>query len=76
MYGHFVHEAVIAAGDRESGCTVHYVNEVYDDGATVLQASCPVEPDDTPETLAGRVLKLEHATYALALKKAIDERAV
>ncbi len=74
MYGHFVHEAVIAAGDTESGCTVHYVNEVYDDGAPLLQARCPVLPDDTPDTLAARVLKLEHETYPAALRKGIDER--
>ncbi len=75
MYGHFVHEAVLAAGDTESGCTVHYVNEVYDDGAPILQARCEVLPDDTPDTLAARVLKLEHETYPAALLKAIHEKS-
>jgi phosphoribosylglycinamide formyltransferase-1 len=74
MYGHFVHEAVLAAGETESGCTVHYVNEIYDDGAILLQARCPVLPDDTPDTLASRILKLEHETYPAALRKGIDEK--
>lgn len=69
MYGMHVHEAVIAAGERESGCTVHFVTEEYDEGAVILQASCPVELDDTPETLAAKVLKLEHDTYFKALMK-------
>src|SRR5208337_379575 len=52
MYGMHVHEAVLAAGDKESGCTVHLVNERYDEGRIVLQMRCPVEAGDTPETLA------------------------
>ena len=69
-----MHEAVIAAGEIESGCTVHYVNEVYDDGAPLLQARCPVLPDDTPDKLAARVLELEHQTYPAALVKAIHDK--
>jgi phosphoribosylglycinamide formyltransferase-1 len=72
MYGMHVHEAVIASGDKESGCSVHYVNERYDEGAVILQLRCPVEPGDTPETLASRVLALEHRAYASALAKVID----
>lgn len=72
MYGHFVHEAVIAAGETESGCSVHFVTKEYDEGATFMQAKCPVLPDDTAESLAARVLTLEHATYYKALKAAID----
>lgn len=68
MYGRRVHEAVLAAGDAESGCTVHLVNERYDEGAIVLQARCPVEPDDTPERLAARVLALEHQVYPEAVR--------
>lgn len=67
MYGHHVHEAVIAAGEKESGCTVHAVNEVYDEGPAILQLRCPVDPDDTAETLAAKVLKLEHQAFAQAL---------
>lgn len=64
MYGHRVHEAVLTAsqatgGPRESGCTVHVVTDVYDDGPPVLQRRCPIEPADTPETLAARVFALE-----------------
>lgn len=67
MYGHHVHEAVIAAGEKESGCTVHAVNEVYDEGPAILQLRCLVDPDDTAETLAAKVLKLEHQAFAQAL---------
>jgi phosphoribosylglycinamide formyltransferase-1 len=71
MFGHRVHEAVIAAGDRESGCTVHEVNEVYDDGQILLQLRCPVEPGDTPETLSQRVLVLEHQAYPAAIAEVL-----
>lgn len=71
MYGHHVHEAVLAAGETESGCTVHYVNERYDEGAIIHQRRCAVEPGDTPETLAARVLAEEHLAYPEALAKLI-----
>ena len=71
MYGHHVHEAVLAAEEPESGCTVHLVTKEYDEGATVMQARCPVLPADTVESLSARVLELEHATYYKALKAAI-----
>jgi formyltetrahydrofolate-dependent phosphoribosylglycinamide formyltransferase len=61
MYGHRVHEAVLASGARESGCTVHLVDEEYDRGAILAQRRVPVLPGDTPETLAARVLREEHA---------------
>lgn len=60
MYGHHVHNAVLACGEVESGITIHQVNEVYDDGGTLLQARCPVMKEDTADTLAGRIHKLEH----------------
>lgn len=69
MYGHHVHEAVIAAGETESGCTVHYVTEHYDEGAVILQRRCPVLPDDTPDSLAARVLPLEHEAYVAAINQ-------
>ena len=69
MYGMHVHEAVMAAGETESGCSVHFVTKEYDEGAVVMQASCPVLPDDTPETLAARILIHEHRTYFNALKE-------
>lgn len=72
MYGHHVHEAVVAAKETESGCTVHLVNERYDEGQIVLQKRCPVFPDDTAEDVATRVLKLEHQAYAEALAQMIQ----
>jgi phosphoribosylglycinamide formyltransferase-1 len=69
MYGHHVHEAVIAAGDRESGATVHLVDDEYDHGPIVLQRTVPVSPDETPETLAAKVLEVEHALYPEAIRQ-------
>jgi formyltetrahydrofolate-dependent phosphoribosylglycinamide formyltransferase len=60
MYGHRVHDAVLASGARESGATVHLVDEVYDRGAILAQGRVPVLPDDTPDRLAARVLQVEH----------------
>jgi phosphoribosylglycinamide formyltransferase 1 len=60
MFGHRVHEAVLASGAHETGATVHLVDEAYDHGATLAQARVPVLPGDTPELLAQRVLELEH----------------
>ena len=67
MYGHFVHEAVLRAGEKESGCTVHVVDAEFDHGPVLLQRKVPVLPGDTPETLAERVLKEEHACYPEAI---------
>lgn len=63
MYGSKVHEAVLASGFRESGITVHFVNEHYDDGKIIFQTRCPVLPDDSPESLAKRIHMLEHWYY-------------
>lgn len=63
MYGARVHEAVIASGARESGVTVHLVNDEYDRGPIVAQWRVPVEPDDSAEMLAARVLSVEHVVY-------------
>lgn len=71
MYGHHVHEAVMAAGDAESGATVHLVDEIYDNGRILEQKKVPVRPDDTPDSLAARVLEVEHEIYPLALDKLI-----
>lgn len=60
FYGARVHEAVLAAGDTQTGATVHLVNEAYDDGAILLQESIEVEPGDTPESLAERLRPVEH----------------
>jgi len=68
MYGHHVHEAVIQAGETESGATVHLVDELYDHGTIVLQRTIPVTPEDTPESLAAKVLRIEHEIYPEALR--------
>ncbi len=67
MYGHHVHEAVIESGVKFTGVTVHFVDEEYDRGPIVLQAVVPVADDDTPESLAERVLPVEHDTYTRAI---------
>lgn len=63
MYGHHVHEAVIAAGEKESGITIHLVNEKYDDGKQLFQAKCRIDCDDTAETLAGKIHELEQRHF-------------
>ncbi len=63
MYGHRVHKAVLAAGERESGATVHFVDAVYDGGAVIGRARVAVHPDDSTDALAARVLRAEHALY-------------
>lgn len=67
MYGRKVHEAVLAAGDRESGATVHLVTEQYDQGGILAQARVPVLPNDTAESLASRVLGVEHQLLPAAV---------
>jgi len=74
MYGNYVHAAVIAAGDKESGITIHYVNERYDEGATIFQARCPVQPGDTPDTLAQRIHALEHAHYPAVIEGLLKDK--
>ena len=69
MYGSNVHRAVLAAGEPVSGATVHYINENYDEGRIIAQREVPVLPDDTPESLAARVLAVEHVLYPDALEQ-------
>lgn len=76
MYGHYVHEAVIASGVSVSGATVHLVDEEYDRGPIVMQQTIPVETTDTPETLAAKVLQIEHKLYVEALKAFAEHRVV
>ena len=68
MYGDNVHKAVIDAGEKESGITIHEVNEKYDEGKILFQASCPVLKGDTPESLAERIHSLEHQHYPVFLE--------
>jgi phosphoribosylglycinamide formyltransferase 1 len=74
MYGMKVHEAVIASGDMESGITIHRVNERYDEGEILFQATCPVESGETPETLAAKVHQLEYAHFPLVIERVLLNR--
>jgi len=79
MYGRRVHEAVLASGAAVSGATVHYVDEHYDRGPIIAQRSVPVQPGDTPDTLAARVLEAEHRLLpdvVLALARTLREGSV
>lgn len=69
MYGKFVHEAVKAAGEAETGITIHEVNEHYDEGNIVFQATCGVDEADTPDSIALKVQKLEHMHYPKVIER-------
>jgi phosphoribosylglycinamide formyltransferase-1 len=71
MYGNNVHEAVIRAGKKESGITIHLVNEAYDEGDIIFQASCLVYPDDTAESLAAKIHILEHRHFPQIIENQI-----
>jgi phosphoribosylglycinamide formyltransferase-1 len=73
MWGHHVHRSVIEAGELQSGITIHLVDEEYDHGATLLQATCPVLSGDVPDTLAARIHKLEHFYYPKAIQFLLQE---
>jgi formyltetrahydrofolate-dependent phosphoribosylglycinamide formyltransferase len=74
MYGHHVHEAVLAAGDDESGCTVHLCTPEYDRGRILVQRRCPVIKGDTPTTLAARVFEQELLALPEAISLLLKER--
>ena len=74
MYGHHVHEAVLNYGAKVSGPTIHFVNEQVDGGPIIAQDCVPVLPDDTPDTLQKRVLKLEHVLLPMAVKKFCEDK--
>lgn len=71
MYGARVHEAVIAAGDKESGITIHYVNPRYDEGKIIFQAKCKVEPGDNPDSLASKIHQLEYEYFPKVIENLI-----
>ena len=71
MYGDGVHRAVLASGETESGITIHYTNERYDEGAVICQHKCPVLPGDTVETLAARIHVLEYECYPKAIEQLV-----
>ena len=76
LYGHFVHESVIASGEKFSGATVHLVDEEYDRGPIVMQKAVDITPDDTPDSLAAKVLIVEHEIFPLALKAFAEGRVM
>jgi len=71
MYGMKVHQAVIAARDAESGITIHYVNEHYDEGDIIYQARCKINKEDTPEILAAKIHELEYAHFPAVIGKLV-----
>jgi len=73
MYGLKVHEAVLKAGEKESGCTVHYVDSGIDTGEPIMSMKVPVLEGDTPETLQKRVLEKEHLLLVKGLEKILED---
>ncbi|MEO7523829.1 MAG: phosphoribosylglycinamide formyltransferase [Ferruginibacter sp.] len=76
MYGDHVHEAVISNKEKQSGITVHYVDEIYDHGETIFQARCNVELTDTADSLAQKIHHLEHAHYPSVIEEIIKKQKV
>jgi phosphoribosylglycinamide formyltransferase-1 len=74
MYGMKVHEAVIASGDKQSGITIHHVNELYDEGDIIFQATCQISSSDTPEMLAAKIHELEYEHYPYVIKELISRK--
>ena len=74
MYGRFVHEAVLANKEKESGITIHYVDEHYDNGDVIFQETCEVSPSDTPETLAEKIHRLEHQHFPRVIDQVVSLR--
>lgn len=73
MYGMHVHRAVEAAGENESGITIHFVNEQYDDGAVIFQTSCAIDQEDKAEQIAAKVLQLEHQYFASTIEQLLQK---
>lgn len=73
MFGQHVHEAVRAAGETESGPTIHWVTKIFDEGATIFQARCPVLPTDSADDIARNVLALEHRFYPMVIEGLIEK---
>ena len=73
MYGDRVHKAVVENKEKESGITIHWVNEKYDEGDIIFQAKCKVSPSDTPADVAAKVHKLEYENYPKIIEKVITE---
>jgi phosphoribosylglycinamide formyltransferase-1 len=76
MYGMRIHQAVLEAKDKESGITIHYVNEHYDEGRIIFQKKCPVDAKDTPESLAEKIHALEHEYYPPVIEEVLNKKAL
>jgi phosphoribosylglycinamide formyltransferase-1 len=74
MYGNFVHEAVLSAKEKQSGITIHFVDEFYDNGKTVFQIACPVYKDDTTESLAKRIHELEYKYFPKVIEELLQPK--
>ena len=74
MYGDRVHEAVVAAGEKESGITIHYINEHYDEGNAIFQATCPVLPTDSPDDVAKKVHALEYEYFPQVIEQVLRNK--
>jgi phosphoribosylglycinamide formyltransferase-1 len=73
MYGNAVHEAVLSAKEKQSGITIHFVDELYDNGKTIFQTTCPVYENDTTETLAKRIHELEYKYFPKVIEELIEK---
>jgi phosphoribosylglycinamide formyltransferase-1 len=76
MYGNKVHEAVVANKEKESGITIHYVNDKYDQGTIIFQAKCSISPNDSPEDVAAKVHTLEYKYYPVIIEKLVEGNTV
>jgi len=74
MYGHFVHDAVIASGDQQTGISIHIVDEIYDHGKNIFQATVPIVPGDNAITIAGKVQVLEHEFYPRVIDSLLKKK--
>ncbi|MDX1685775.1 MAG: phosphoribosylglycinamide formyltransferase [Saprospiraceae bacterium] len=72
MYGQNVHKAVKSSGDKETGITIHFVNQEYDKGRVIFQSSCQIDPEDSPEDIAKKVQKLEHKYFPKVIESVIE----
>ena len=73
MYGHFIHEAVVAAGEKESGITIHYVNENYDEGTIIFQVQCMLDKNENATTLAAKIHDLEQRHFPVVLEQLLQK---
>lgn len=75
MYGHHVHEAVVAAGEKESGITIHYVNQNYDEGAIIFQAKCQLASNETADSLAAKIHTLEQTHFPKIVEQLLQNKS-